>query len=650
MIDKKYLSERDFSYRIQAADKKVSENEIGIYFERDAADSFLSYRLFVTFKEWNEIAKYYNDPSFNDLKKSARYNQVSIVFDGGSADCLALSNHLAPGYQNADIKITQNIDDYINNGCRIVFTQLDKQFSGVGQIILSNLNGKENKLIEKFFFATNDIKRIKIDYYIKNCFDGIDIVLSSKIKGMVFDVNLLENKHRLPCLIGDKVSVFGDPIRIDFSNSNRQIVHVPLPEHKRNGFYSLCFKNEGDENLFLLNLLYEDSFDVITLGKSKSTSDEKFCPYCGSKLRNRKVVSAYDSGAVCCTSIDAKVIFPKILDRNGNRATKQVYCEKDLEIHSDQAVFNPKFTRLLPKDYYDTNTFKINILGSVRSGKTTFLSRFFGLSLTGNQVSMNLRYLTNAMSNFGISVTPAITPVLKVVSPGVYQIGDTNYISDVQFYKERAIDLANSCFPMATPSGVDCSRYPFIISATNSRNEAAYISFYDIPGEDARSKQFKNDAVPECSGIFLFINALKDAEGNAAIINSLKSANLPKDTPIAVILSKSDLVENAFLDNCHVKRVDYYDDKYSDYEKGIGREILASSMEVKSYLRAESMILDLENQYQNVMYFALSSFNFPESINQENQSFNEPGRLCFENSTKRIELPFLWMLKQFKMF
>ena len=117
-----------------------------------------------------------------------------------------------------------------------------------------------------------------------------------------------------------------------------------------------------------------------------------------------------------------------------------------------------------------------------------------------------------------------------------------------------------------------------------------------------------------------------------------------------VVLLSYTLLENAFLDNCHVKRVDYYDDKNSDYEKGIGREILASSMEVKSYLRAESMILDLENQYQNVMYFALSSFNFPESINQENQSFNEPGRLCFETSTKRIELPFLWMLKQFKMF
>ena len=650
MIDKKFLSERKFEYRIQSADNKVSENNIGIYFERDAADSFLSYRLFITLKERNDIAKYYNDPSYNDLIKSARYNEVTIVFNAGSVDCLSLSNPLAPGYQNADIKITQNIEEYIKNGCRIVFSQLDKQFSGVGQITLNNRTGKETKLIEKFFFATNDFKKIKIDYYIKNTHDGIDCILSSRMQGMKISVKLLENKHRLPCLSGDKVSAFGNPIIIDFTNTNRQSVHIPLPEHKRGGFYSLCLANESDEQIFLLNLLYEDSFDVITLGNSKNYTNEKFCPYCGTKLRNRKVVSAYEDGAISCTVLDAKTVFPKIIDRNGDRARRIIYCSKDLEIMNDQAVFNPKFLRVLPKDYYDTKTFKINILGSVRSGKTTFLSRFFGLSLTGNSVSMNLRYLTNAMNQFNLSVTPAFTPVLKATSPGIYQIGDTNYINDTQFYKERAIDLTNSCFPMATPSGIDCSKYPFIISTTNSMNETAYISFYDIPGEDARSKQFKSDAIEECSGIFLFINALKDAEGNAAIINSLKAANLPKDTPIAVILSKSDLVENNFLDNSHIKRVDYYDEKNTSYEKGIGREILVSSMEVKSYLRAESMILDIENQYNNVMYFALSSFTFPESINNENKSFNEPGRLCFENSTKRIELPFLWMLKQFKVF
>lgn len=644
------LSEHNFEYCIESADNKFSDSEINIYFERDTSDSFLSYRLFLTLQERNKVSQFSYDPSFNDRIIALPYNEATIVFDSGSVDCLSLSNQLATAYKNAEIKVNITAEEYIKNGCRVLFSQLDKQFSGVGQIMLYKKVNNQKLLAGKFFFATNELSRIKVDYYFKNSGNGLDCILMCKDKGAHFDVLLLENENRLPCLKGDMVRVSSEPITVDFANSERQSIHFSLGANKLNRFYSLVFANSNLENVFLLNLLYEDKFDVLNLGLQSEAKDEHFCPFCGEKLRKRSVVTAYEDGAVACGPMDLKTVAPKIYNSNGEKEKRTLFCRHDLEINNDQAFFNAKFLRIFPKDFYSRKSFKINILGSVRSGKTTFLSRFFGLSLTGNKVSMNLRHLSNSMNKFGVSLTPAVTSQLTATGPGIYKISDTNYIENCQFYKDRAIDLASSTFPMATPSGVDCSKYPFIVEAKSAKGDA-YISFYDIPGEDARSKQYKADSLIESSGIFLFINALKDAEGNAAIINSLKSANLPKDTPIAVILSKFDIVENNFLDSTHVKRTDYYDlSNEKDYVKGIGREILASSMEVKSYLRSESMILDLETNFTNVMYFALSSFSFPESINDNKASFNDPGRLNFENSPKRIELPFLWMLKQFNMY
>ena len=52
-------------------------------------------------------------------------------------------------------------------------------------------------------------------------------------------------------------------------------------------------------------------------------------------------------------------------------------------------------------------------------------------------------------------------------------------------------------------------------------------------------------------------------------------------------------------------------------------------------------------RYKNVRYFGVSSFNFAESIHEANENINDPGKVKFECSCKQIELPFVWMMKQF---
>ena len=645
-----YHSEHELEYRIESADSRFEEDEIGFYFERDTGDPLISYKMFLTFAEWNKLTNYIGTATYEERLHSLQYNEVEIVFDVHSLDCASLSNPTSLAHQKADIKIRATIDQYLQNGGRVAFSQLEKQFSGVGQIILWSVNQSGEKTLKgKFFIAVNDLARIKVDYYFKSNPNGVDAILSCKNNGARFEVVLLENDNRLPCLKGDKAGVVGEARLVDFSTGPVQTVSFYLPPNKQNGYYALMFKNDEDEKYYLLNLLYEEKFDVLNLGKEEPIQGTLFCPYCGEKLRARKIVGAYEEGSITCTAAELNYILPKVLDKKGERARRTVFCKQDLQYMDGKGVFNPEFMRVLPSEYYDKYVAKIALLGSVRAGKTTYLSRFFGLSNTGSQVLMGLRHLSSSMSHFGISVTPANAPLLEPTAQGVYKFSDRNYYSTNRYYKDRSIDLTTGAFPMATPSGVDCHRYPFILETKkrdNSKN--SYIMFYDIPGEDARSKQLKAAVSGECSGIFLFINAIRDIDGNAAVINAIKAANLPKDTPIAVILAKADLVENKFLSNAHVRRCDYFDiDPNIPYEQGIGREILCASMEVKSYLQAESMILDIESEYSNVMYFALSSFDFADSIRQGNDTDNDPGRLKFENATKRMELPFVWMLKQF---
>ena len=86
----------------------------------------------------------------------------------------------------------------------------------------------------------------------------------------------------------------------------------------------------------------------------------------------------------------------------------------------------------------------------------------------------------------------------------------------------------------------------------------------------------------------------------------------------------------------------------TDYEGSVvEREIDFSSEEIKSYLATEGLLPKFEAKYKNIKYFGVSSFNFVDAIHNQLEDINAPGKIKFECSSKRMELPFLWMLKQF---
>jgi hypothetical protein len=77
------------------------------------------------------------------------------------------------------------------------------------------------------------------------------------------------------------------------------------------------------------------------------------------------------------------------------------------------------------------------------------------------------------------------------------------------------------------------------------------------------------------------------------------------------------------------------------------REIDQSSEEIKSYLYQSGLLPDFGTQYRNVKYFGVSSFNFGDSIHKAGENLNSVGKVYFECSAKHLELPFVWMMRQF---
>ena len=75
----------------------------------------------------------------------------------------------------------------------------------------------------------------------------------------------------------------------------------------------------------------------------------------------------------------------------------------------------------------------------------------------------------------------------------------------------------------------------------------------------------------------------------------------------------------------------------------------AEYSEIRSYLKYMSLLPNLDGTFDHVKYFGVSSFNFVDSIHNDMEDVNTPGKVKFACSSKRLELPFIWMLKQFDL-
>lgn len=646
MLDYAYSAEYYFEYKI---DKVFGEHSIKtpkLYFERDCSSQ--SYSLFAVPEEWLEKQEdvLYHIKDTNNATEVKRalakldYDTIDIVFDITGIDCVPLSDSASVDYQKAEIKSKYSFEKFYEDGCRIMIeNQNSNNHSGVGVIRMI----KNEIVIAKFFFAINFTFRNKITYTIETHGSKAILKFQCKDRPVGIPVRVVYNKDRLPCLKNDMGVNVVDEFVLDFSSSSDYKRQIKLTgDAADNGnVFSVTISDTALSRFYLLDCLDNSSLNIRN-NKESYPPVSYACPYCHKKI-NYKVATSepYKKGGAPCqyTAVeDSQIVLPIVKNNQNSKQKKCLYCSEDV---TAKGKFKPGFMRLLPPEFMEHSHYKIAFAGSIRAGKTTYISRFFGL--TGNdRVIMPMSMTGNNLKQFGIHVQSATIPRIKV-DGDAYKLEDSDWIAREQHYVDRSISLDPPRYPQPTTTG-DYTSYPFIAEV----NHEAYISFYDIAGEDAQhTMQVQNIANGELIGIFCIINGKKDVDGNNGVFNMLRAANLSKKCPVAVIVTKMDILDHEFDSNCHCLRTDYYDGS-TRYEGSLLQHVIDySSEQVRSYLKHMSLLPDLEGTFDHVKYFGVSSFNFVDSIHNEMEDINTPGKVKFDCSSKRLELPFIWMLKQF---
>ena len=337
---------------------------------------------------------------------------------------------------------------------------------------------------------------------------------------------------------------------------------------------------------------------------------------------------------------------------------------------------------MLPKNFLDHDHFKVLVLGSKRSGKTTFLSRLFHITGVGNDIDMSGALLKKVSKREGSMISLKCFNIESIsTAGGNRKVGDPwcksgkslgaaaseNQVTS--FYSKYSIDIPSCHFPGATDSAQDTSkanrfrdlkRMPFVLEA----NESSYVYFYDMAGEDAQRRTEIMSAIAGSGeagqapvGVFYLIDKDANPQEIEAVQNRLTSIAKDRKVPlyVAVILTKFDKAEADFDASCHCLRTDVCDMLASSYEdSSVITNIDLASEEIRAYLSAKNIVPYLDEEEKSgrmiVKYFGVSSFSSTDAIFHEDAKGSQPERnyVRHDCSPKRMELPVLWMLHQFK--
>lgn len=643
MNDTSYSAEYYLEYEIErvGGDRERVKTP-KIYFERDGKSELLTYSLYTVPEEW--VMK--TDSNGARKRPVPDYDTVRVLFDINGVDCSVLNMD----NQRIEVKNVITFDQFYRDGCRVMIENSgSRDHSGVGMIEMMD----KGVSVAKFLFSINFVHKRKIAYTIE--LRGRQAYLEFKCKDQPTDipVRLVYSAGRLPCLKNDMaINVIRDFV-LDFEKSDtfKTVIDLPPPAMQPRTILSATIVDERLSRFYVLDCKRNRTLHIR--GNENINTDVSYtCPFCHQTIGgNLASNSRYQKGGVDCQAADVagnvkgskapenNQSLPTIYTKNNARAKRCLYCSKDL---TKDGKFRPNFTRLLPNAFLEHDNFKIAMAGSKRAGKTTYISRFFDLS-GQSPINMPMATMGNRLRNFGINVQVASLPKVRLLVDSTYVVDDADWCSDQKQYTERSINLDPPSFPGETTTG-DYTSYPFIAEV----NKRSYVSFYDIAGEDAEhTMQVQNIANGEPIGVFCIINGKVDRDANNGVISMLRNANLSARSPIAVIVTKMDMLEADFDVNCQCLRTDYFDGSTTYEGSALERHIDYSSEEIRSYLMQMDLLPNFGGNYRNVKFFGVSAFDFFDSIHESGENVNDPGKVRFECSSKRIELPFIWMLKQF---
>ena len=649
------MAEFYFEYKMEMLSDGLNICEGGLpklHIERDYLyTEGVNYVMYLTFPQWN--------PQKGGNQDSPRFTTSKVLFDirGIGLEMVLKEEERTRGRSNIEVNTTLTYEEYVKRDFRFPVAVNSEDYSGVGKIIL-----KKENMETVIYFSVNFSFKKKLRYAIK----GGKIIFEGK--GIKDEISLLimDAQGWCPCLKEDAKMNGVRHIKVNFSASANP--SRTLPDALRDRQIYISFDPDDSRDIskyYLLECTGNDTLEIERRDFGRPAIDTYFCPFCHRSIENGVgLQNKYKTGGVGCNGhriYDGGKPVALLSGRDKNKKAKNaMYCADDFgeeTVNGKQTIKKPNantaFARLLPENFFAHKHFKISVVGSKRAGKTTFISRLFDITGLNANLELSAKMLVNATKK-SFKIEPYAINDMDVRNLAVSR---NPWYKKSKFYSKYSIDVSKCLYPEATDkmdeSQQDASRkikkYPFVIKA----NKDSYVYFYDIAGEDAeQSTNLLDDMLLNApAGLFYLVDGRGNMMGNDRVFQRIRTTLKTSKTPcpIAIILTKFDMVEKEFDENCQCLRSDVYDMMGKTYEGSrLEQNIDLASEEIKSYLRRRGINPDF-GANANVKYFGVSSFAAPDAVVHVDQteSSSEVNYLTHMCSGKRMELPVIWMLKQF---
>lgn len=652
---------------------------------------------------WDEIWRSQAEKTGNNK----RFNKLQIIFKPGKISENICYDDIFGEHSDFKTKIDPNEKnitwDYIKywqeeRRCDIMDSTEPKfDFNGCGTIRLSNNKDEKNDFIEYAFFI-NFAFRKRIVYQITAIKDA-----PAEKGEAAADNNTEENKSfkikinvlKRPSVNG-KISVKlmhrskGEIGVYDLPEKDKLLIVGPIERSDINGYY-LTFADSKDERYYLLEQMASNHGVKASKQSNfrKAFVDEIVCPFCHNRIwwQGSDETDSYDfGGGISC---QGEKLNNTIKDNVGER-WQCIYCGKDIKDSKDGFASSRdssvKYNRILPEDFLQSDSFRLAVVGETRSGKSFMLSRLFPFEPKREHVAVDLSPIRAYFRQSG-----GITgETLLAVDEEKDFLALDKWRSPIHAKLDWNARTGHS--PDATKKVADQSqseyeileRNPIVLSFNkrvswfkNPRKQ--YLFVYDMPGESfaprnntAQLKRLPLIDYPERLGcIFLFNGdkedkdlAKKQHETLRGLIERLHNFNDPElyaQIPLAIVFTKFDIYEKYFDSNSHCLRGDTHDMAYFDGRgnlrysgTALQNNIDLASDEIENFLKSQfkgkysifNLLSDKKNRelFTEIKYFGVSTVGFEGAIKKIN---SETSLVQFGTATKRLELPFIWMLNQY---
>ena len=660
----------DYTVKLLKNDLNLSTDKSGmpkVYFERDYSTENVHYVMYVTFPQWNAN----NRPK--NTRTALGFTKAKIFYDIGAIGVdtvVNVSDKRQARANNVEVSKEITFEEYASEGHRCVIVNDEDNCSGVGKIILQQ-GDKETV----YFFAVNFEFKKKIRYSIIGNTIHIEPNSFSKKFKIIISSSGDRGAAIYPCLKDKIRESLGQSHMIELDTDNKPISR-DIPESLRDKPLYLSFdpKDEEASKHYLLECVENSTLGIKEMDFARQ-HEKSFCPYCHKVFASKvDIISKTKHGGTSCTgerfSTEDKKVMMVMDGKNRKKVAKQAfYCSDDFTMVKDEYLKMPDdagdLLRTLPETFFEHNHFKIIVMGSKRAGKTTFISRLFGIKGNGQDTELltdTIKHATRKVANLSAYSINCLKVVDEIGGKKILTTKDSWYKKNDSFYSAYSIDINRGLYPGATNTvgnarDVDklrnITKAPFVMEV----NKSSYVYFYDMAGEDAqRSTEFISTLIgkPEENqpvAIFCLIDSRADTSDTLSVFQRINEvlAGRKSVCPVAVILTKFDTIEKEFDDNCYCLRSDSYDMMTNSYEGSeLEKSVNFSSEEIRSYLSSKKINPDFGG-LANVKYFGVSAFSTPDSIFHEDQKgkVEEVNYLLHSSSPKRMELPLIWTLKQF---